>query len=68
MTDLKLNLPDWSDHPPPPRLSMEEYEKWILEEVLPAAHAAGKLTTEALLEDLARNEGAMKEPFVYYKD
>lgn len=63
MIDLDLNFPDWSDHPPPPRLSMAEYEAWIIGEILPALHAAGKLTEEELLKDLARNEGAMTEPF-----
>lgn len=63
MTDPDLKFPDWSDGPAPPRLSMAEYEAWIVGEILPALHAEGKLTEEELLKDLARNEGAMTEPF-----
>jgi hypothetical protein len=68
MIDLNLNFPDWSDHPPPPRLSMEEYEAWIVGEILPALHAAGKLTDEEIHKHFARNEGTMTEPFVLHED
>jgi hypothetical protein len=68
MIDLNIKWPDWSDHPPAPRLTMEEYEAWIIGEILPTLHAAGLMTDEALAKDFARNEGAMTEPFVYHED
>ncbi len=63
MIDSELRLPDWSGHPKPPRLSFEEYEAWIIGEILPSLRAAGKLTDEELRKDFDRNEGLMTEPF-----
>jgi hypothetical protein len=62
MSKSQLKFPDWTGHPPPPRLSFEEYEAWILGEILPTLRAAGKLTDEELRKDFDRNEGLM-EPF-----
>ena len=63
MTDTDLTFPDWSGHPPPPRLSFEEYEAWILKEILPALHAEGKMSVPYLRKQFDQNEGRMTEPF-----
>jgi hypothetical protein len=59
--DPPLDLPDWSQHPPSPRMSFEEYQHWICCEVIPAAVARGEMTPEKLFEDFRRNEGSVKE-------
>ena len=63
MSKPELSFPDWSDHPAPPRMSLEEFESWIIGEILPALGAAGKLSPEALRKDFEENEGQMTEPF-----
>lgn len=68
MIDLDLKFPDWSDHPPAPKLSFAEYEAWVLGFVLPRLAAAGKWTPEAIREDFRERNGTMTEPFVYHED
>lgn len=63
MSILEINLPDLSGHPPAPRLTFEQYQRWICEEIGPALAAAGEMTSEKLREDFMRNEGRQTEPW-----
>jgi len=59
MIDLDLNFPDLSGHPPPPRMSFEEYERWIFDEIVPMLVEQGEMTHEKLIADFQRNEGSV---------
>ncbi len=61
MNAIDLDLPDFSNHPPPPKLSFEQYERWICEEIVPALAREGKLTREHLIADFMRSEGSQTE-------
>lgn len=50
-------FPDFSDHPPPPKLSYEQYSRWVFDEILPDLAARGEMTEEKLLADFMNNEG-----------
>lgn len=59
MKVIDLNLPDLSDHPPPPRLTLEQYERWILE-----CHRLNErrpMTDEEIIADFMKNEGRQTE-------
>lgn len=56
-----LKLPDFSGHPPPPKLSFEEYEAWIINECIPAAAARGEMEPTKLIEEFRNNEGRVSE-------
>lgn len=64
MSILDIELPDLSGHPPAPKLTFEQYQRWVCEEIGPALAAAGEMTPEKLREDFLRNEGRMDE-FIY---
>ena len=57
MSALGLKFPDFSDHPPPPRLSFEQYERWVFEEIVPELARRGEMTEEKLIADFMNNEG-----------
>ena len=59
MTNPELKFPDLSGHPPPPRLSFEEYQRWIFTEIVPALARQGEMTVEKLRADFQRSEGAV---------
>lgn len=59
MNILELELPDFSDHPPPPQLSLESYEKWVLE--LLKCGARPLLSAEEERAEWLRNEGSQTE-------
>lgn len=61
MSEPNMNLPDLTGHPPPPRLSFEEYERWICGEIIPMLAARGEMTDEKLIEDFMNNEGRVRE-------
>jgi hypothetical protein len=61
MNPLDFDLPDFSSHPPPPKLTFEEYQRWICEEIVPELARRGEMTLEKLRDDFMRNEGRMKE-------
>ncbi|WP_193213212.1 hypothetical protein [Luteolibacter marinus] len=61
MNTLDLKLPDFSGHPRPPRMTFEEYQRWICEEIVPELARRGEMTTEKLREDFMQNEGRMTE-------
>lgn len=61
MNILDLDLPDLSGHPPPPKLSFDQYQRWICGEILPMLAREGKLTDEELIADFMNNEGRQTE-------
>lgn len=61
MNVIDLDLPDFSDHPPPPKLSFDEYQRWICEGIAPMLARAGKLTNDELIADFMKNEGRQTE-------
>jgi len=61
MSALDLEFPDFKGHPPAPRLTFEEYQHWICEEILPELARRGEMTPEKLMEDFRNNEGRQKE-------
>ena len=63
MNVLDLEFPDFSGHPPPPKLTFAEYQRWICEEIIPELARRGEMTTEKLIEDFLRNEGRQTEPW-----
>ena len=48
-----LVFPDFSDHPPAPKLSFEQYADWVFNEIIPVLHRRGEMTKEKLLEALS---------------
>ncbi len=58
---MKIQLPDFSDHPPPPVLTNENYAAWILNEWLPICVERGELTEESRINSFMNNEGRMEE-------
>lgn len=63
MNVLELEFPDFSDHPPPPHLTFEQYQHWICEEIWPMLVASGRITEESLMEDFMNSEGRRMEEF-----
>jgi hypothetical protein len=63
MKPLALEFPDFSGHPPPPKLSFEQYQRWVCEEIVPDLARCGKMTPAAILTDFMRNEGRQTEPW-----
>ena len=61
MNLLDLEFEDMSDHPPPPHLSFEEYQRWIFEDIVPMMAARGEMTEEKLIADFMNNEGRVTE-------
>ena len=61
MKIIDLNLPDQSDHPPPPRVSLGVYEKWMFDAL--AAGVRPPMTDEEIRADFLKNEGSQKEPW-----
>lgn len=59
MKIIDLDLPDLSNHPPPPHVSLEVYEKWVFEWIKCSRHRP--MTDEELLADFMRNEGSQTE-------
>ena len=58
---MNIEIPDLSDHPPAPKLTFEQYQRWVCEEIGPQLAQAGEMTPEKLREDFKRNEGSMQE-------
>lgn len=61
MSVLDIELPDFSGHPPPPKMTFEQYQRWVCEEIVPELARRGKMTHEKLVEDFLRNEGRQTE-------
>jgi len=57
MNTPDLVFSDFSDHPPPPQLSYEQYSQWVFCEILPDLAERGEMTEEKLLADFMNNEG-----------
>ncbi len=63
MNRLDLVFPDFSVHPPPPKLTFEQYQHWVCEEIVPELARNGQMTPAAVLTDFMRNEGRQKDPW-----
>lgn len=61
MNILDINLPDLSGHPPAPKLTFEQYQRWICEEIGPQLAEKGEMTPEKLRAEFMLNEGQMEE-------
>ena len=61
MSVLDIQLPDFSGHPPPPKMSFEQYQRWVCEEIVPDLIRRGEMTREKLVEDFLQNEGRQTE-------
>ena len=59
MNILDLEFPDFSDHPPPPQVSLGVYEKWVFE--LLASGMRRPMSHEEMLAEWMRNEGSQTE-------
>ncbi len=59
MNILDLEFPDFSDHPPPPQVTLDVYERWVFE--LLACGMRPAMTDEEMLADFMKNEGSQKE-------
>jgi hypothetical protein len=60
MSVSDLEFPDFSDHPPPPRLTFEEYQQWVCGEIIPELARRGEMTEEKLIADFMNHEGRVK--------
>lgn len=61
MKIIDIEFPELSDHPPAPKLTFEQYQRWVCEEIGPQLAEAGEMTPEKLREDFIKNEGSMQE-------
>lgn len=59
MKPIDLNLPDLSNHPPPPQVSLAEFEKCVFEWL--ACGMRPDMTDEELVADFMKNEGSQTE-------
>lgn len=59
MKELDLDFGDLSDHPPPPRVSMDVFERWVFE--MFAKSGRGHMSAEEIRADFRRNEGSQTE-------
>jgi mannose/cellobiose epimerase-like protein (N-acyl-D-glucosamine 2-epimerase family) len=55
----KIQWPDFSGHPPAPRLENEDFAEWIIKDWIPLCSERGEMTKEKLLADFMKNEGRM---------
>ncbi len=61
MSVIDLNLGDFSDHPPPPQVTLEQYELWVLE--LLKCGMRPVMSDEQIIADFMKNEGRQTEPW-----
>ena len=59
MNILDLEFPDFSDHPPPPQVTLGVYERWVFE--LLASGMRPVMTDQDMIADFMRNEGRQTE-------
>lgn len=59
MNILDLEFPDFSDHPPPPQVTLGVYERWVFE--LLASGMRPVMTDQEMIADFMRNEGRQTE-------
>lgn len=59
MNIIDLDLPDLSGHPPPPQVSLDVYEKWVLEML--ACGMRKPMSEDEMLAEWLRNEGSQTE-------
>lgn len=61
MKITEIQLPDFSDHPPPPQLTFEQFQHWVCVEI-PAA--VEDVTPEVLRAEFMKNEGSLQRPVI----
>lgn len=59
MNVIDLEFGDFSNHPPPPQVGLDVYEKWVFE--LLACGMRPIMSDEELLADFMQNEGRQTE-------
>jgi len=59
MKELDLVFPDFSNHPPPPQVSLDVYERWVLQTFAKSRKA--DMTLDEIRADFMRNEGRQTE-------
>ena len=59
----ELELPDFSGHPPAPKMTFAQFQHWVCEEIVPELARCGEMTREKLIADFLRNEGRQIEPW-----
>ena len=59
MKVIDLDLPDFSNHPPPPRLTLAQYETWVSEMYAKSKYPT--MTHEEMHAEWMRNEGSQTE-------
>lgn len=64
----ELEFPEFSGHPPSPKLTFDQYQKWVCEEIVPTLASQGEMTTEKLIRDFLRNEGRQTEEWPDFGD
>lgn len=66
MNILDMELPDLSGHPPPPQLTLGQYEHWVLE--MSRCGMRKPMTDEEMKADFLRNEGSQTEEWPDFGD
>lgn len=51
----------FSGHVPPPKLTFEQYQRWVCEEIVPSLARDGKMSREQLIADFMINDGRQSE-------
>lgn len=59
MKIIDLNLPELSDHPAEPRITLGEFEAWVCGDA--ATRTRAEMTDEEIHEHFMQNEGRMKQ-------
>jgi hypothetical protein len=59
MKIIELDLTDFSDHPPPPKMTLGQNEKWVLETSAKSKYPT--MSPAEMMKEWMRNEGSQTE-------